>query len=138
MSLKIFAGRTGNPSAHLSDFWSRLQQGQLPLLSQRLLQKPWCKNGFNPSIQKNVPPPPKVASRSQKVGIRTLHSAQGEGQHLCGPFVYAVRPAGPTSGKHLPEKNSCGLLLCWRTWTGTRSCNYLLQIVGRVERYPYQ
>lgn len=48
-------------------------------------RKPWCKNGFNPSIQKDVPPPPpKLASSSQKLGIRTLqlHSAQGEGQYL--------------------------------------------------------
>lgn len=67
--------------------------------------KGYCKNGFNPSTQKNVPPPPKEASSSHQVGVRTLqlHSAAGDGQHLCGPSVSAARLTGSTLGKPLSE-----------------------------------
>lgn len=171
---------------------------------KRLLQKPWCKNGFNLSMQNNVPPPPKLvttgkniasclanpcltqgnswpfrvqaylssspgtwwnvfltsptlqfqtvlASSSQKAYIRPtalaltlmlsrwslqLHSAQEEGQYPHGPSISAVIHAGPTSGEFLSKKNSCVFPLCWIGWTGTSSCRLLLQMAGRVERYP--
>lgn len=54
-----------------------------------------------------MPPPPKQASSSHQVGVRTLqlHSAAGDGQDLCGPSVSAGRLAGSTSGKPLSENS---------------------------------
>lgn len=82
----------------------------------------------------------KTGCQQSKSGQQNpaLLPAQGEGQDLCAPFRSAVRPAGPTSGKHLSEKTSCVVLLCWTAWTGTSSCSLLLQLVGRVQRYPQQ
>lgn len=113
-------------SAHCSDCWSSPQQGQLLLLSQRLLQKPWHKNGFEPSVQKSAFPPPKLASGRQNgaSGARScpLH---GEKDSTCVDLSHPQ----PTSRAHcrqrLSEKNSGGLLLCWRVWAGTSSCSRL-------------
>lgn len=49
-------------TAGSSRWWEQLIS---PL--KRLLQKPWCKNGFNLSIQNNVPPPPKLVTTGKNI-----------------------------------------------------------------------
>lgn len=46
---------------------SSLRWEQLLSPLQGLLQKPWCKNGFNLTVQNNVSPPPKLVTTGKTI-----------------------------------------------------------------------